>query len=127
MSGNILDACYGCSCSVMMLSATNCSFLVRKDRCVEGWHADTGTAFHMTDRLSHMKDLKSCHKNVKRDWYSSVACEVALSGTLEFVFVAADSEFSVELENVLYSPDLGYNLFSPSAEFDGESWNHLGV
>ena len=56
-----------------------------------------------------------------------MACEVVLSGTLEFVFVAADSEFSVELENVLYSPDLGYNLFSPSAEFDGESWNHLGV
>ena len=23
-------------------------------------------------------------------------------------------------------PNLGYNLFSPSAEFDGESWNGLG-
>ena len=55
-----------------------------------------------------------------------VTCEVALSGTLELVFVTADSEFSVELENVLYSPNLGYNLFSPSAEFDGKSWNGLG-
>ena len=27
---------------------------------------------------------------------------------------------------MLYSPHLGYNLFSPNAEFDGESWNHLG-
>ena len=26
---------------------------------------------------------------------------------------------------MLYSPNLGYNLFSPSAEFDGESWNCL--
>ena len=63
MSGTILDACYGCDDAVR-----NRSFLVRKNRCVEGWHADTGTAFHMTDRLSHMKDLKSCHKNENRDW-----------------------------------------------------------
>ena len=27
---------------------------------------------------------------------------------------------------MLYSPNLGYNLFSPSAEFDGKSWNGLG-
>ena len=38
----------------------------------------------------------------------------------------ADTELSAELKNVLYSPNLGYNLFSPSAEFNGESWNGLG-
>ena len=54
-----------------------------------------------------------------------MSSEVELCGTLELVFVTADSEFSVELKNVLYSPNLGYNLFSPSAEFDGESWNVL--
>ena len=27
---------------------------------------------------------------------------------------------------MLYSPKFGYNLFSPSAEFDGESWNGRG-
>ena len=27
---------------------------------------------------------------------------------------------------MLYSPNLGYNLFSPSADFDGKSWNGLG-
>ena len=27
---------------------------------------------------------------------------------------------------MLYFPNLGYNLYSPSAEFDGESWNGLG-
>ncbi|CAB1104028.1 unnamed protein product [Ectocarpus sp. CCAP 1310/34] len=32
-------------------------------------------------------------------------CEVALTGTLDLVFVSADSEFSVELKNVLYSPN----------------------
>ena len=95
-----------------------------KKRCFEDWYADTGTAFHMTDSLSCMKDVKPCHKNVKG--IGGVTCEVALSGTLELVFVSADNEFLVELKNVLYCPKLGYNLFSPSAEFDGESWNGLG-
>ena len=27
------------------------SSVIRKDRCVEDWYADTGTAFHMTDSL----------------------------------------------------------------------------
>ena len=49
-----------------------------------------------------------------------MTCEVALSGTLVLVFVTADSEFSVDLENVLHSPNLGYNLCLPSAEFDGK-------
>ena len=51
---------------------------------------------------------------------------VEFSGTLELVFVTADSKFPVEMKNVLYFPNLGYNLFSSSAEFDGESWNVLG-
>ena len=78
----------------------------------------------MTDSLACMEDLKPCQKNV--NGIGGVSCEVEFSGTLELVFVTADSEFSVELENVLYSPNLGYNLFPPSAEFDGESWNGLG-
>ena len=97
---------------------------VNKTRYVEDWYADTGTAYHMTDCLSCMRDLKPCHKSV--NGIGGVSCEVAYSGTLDLVFVTADSEFSVELKNVLYSPNLGYNLFSPSAEFDGESWNGLG-
>ena len=40
--------------------------------------------------------------------------------------MTADSEFSVELKHVLYSPNLGYSVFSLSAEFGGESWNGLG-
>ena len=78
-----------------------------------------GTAFHMTDSLACMKDLKPCQKNV--NGIGGVSCEVKLSGTLELVFVTADSEFSVELKSALYSHNLGYNLFSPSAEFDDES------
>ncbi|CAB1096609.1 unnamed protein product [Ectocarpus sp. CCAP 1310/34] len=102
----------------MILNAVN------KSRYVEDWYADTGTAFHMTDSLACMKDLKPCHKSV--NGIGGVSCEISFSGTLELVFVTADSEFSMELKNVLYSPNLGYNLFSPSAEFDGESWNGLG-
>ena len=81
-----------------------------KKRCFEDWCADTGTAFHMTDSLSCEKDVKPCPKNVKG--ISGVTCEVALSGTLELVFVSADNEFLVELKNVLYCPNLGFNLFS---------------
>ena len=72
------------------------------------------TAFHMTNFPACMKDLKPCQKNL--NGIGGVSCEVEFSGTLELVFVTADSEFSVELKNVLYSPNLGYNLFSPSAE-----------
>ena len=52
------------------------SSLIRKDRCVEDWYADTGTAFHMTDSLSCMKDVKPCHKKVKG--IGGVTCEIAL-------------------------------------------------
>ena len=111
----------------LILSAVNKDMIVdavNKSRYFEDWYADTGTAFHMTDYLACMKDLKSCQKNV--NGIAGVSCEVYFSGTLELVFVTADSKFSVELKNALYSPNLGYNLFSPSAEFDGESWNGLG-
>ena len=97
---------------------------VNKSKYFEDWYADTGTAFHMTDSLACMKDLKPCQKNVNE--IGGVSCKVEFSGTLELVFVTADSEFSAELKNVLYSPNLGYNLFCTSAEFDGESWNGLG-
>ena len=50
-----------------------------------------GYCFHMTDSLSCMKDVKPCHKKVKG--VGGVTCEVALSGTLELVFVTADSDF----------------------------------
>ena len=49
----------------------------------------------MTDFLACMKDLKPSQKNVSG--IGGVSCEVELSGTLELVFVTADSEFSVEL------------------------------
>ena len=45
----------------------------------------------MTDSLSCMKNVKPCHKNVKG--IGGLTCEVALSGTLELVFVTADSDF----------------------------------
>ncbi|CAB1112508.1 unnamed protein product [Ectocarpus sp. CCAP 1310/34] len=49
------------------------STLTKKDRCIEDWYADTGTAFHMTDSLSCMKDVKPCHKKVKG--IGGVTCE----------------------------------------------------
>ena len=104
----------------LILSAVNKDMImnaVNKSKHFKDWYADTGTAFHMKDSLACMKDLKPCQKNV--NGIGGVPCEVEFSGTLELVFVTANSEFSVELKNVLYSPNLGYNLFSPSAEFDG--------
>ena len=41
------------------------------------------------------------------------------------VFVTDDDEFVVELKNVKYGPNVGYSLFSPSAEFDG-TWDKVG-
>ena len=111
----------------LILSAVNKDMIlnaVNKSKYFEDWYANTGTAFHMTDSLACMKDLKPCQKNV--NGIGGVSCEVKFSGKLELVLVTADSQFSVELKNVLYSPNLGYNLFSPSAKFDGESWNGLG-
>ena len=111
----------------LVLSAVNKDMImnaVDKSEYFEDWFADTGTAFQMTDYLACTKDLKPCQKNV--NGIGGVSCEVEFSGTLELVFVTAHSEFSVELKKVLYSPNLGYNLFSPSADFDGESWNGLG-
>ena len=111
----------------LILSAGNKDMImnaVNKSKYFEDWYADAGTAFHMTDSLACMKDLKPSLKNV--NGISGVSCDVEFSGTLELVFVTANSEFSVELKNMLYSPNLGYNLFSPSAEFDGVSLNGLG-
>ena len=102
----------------LIFSAVNKDMImdaVDKSKYFEDWYADTGTTFHMTDSLACMKDLNPCQKNV--NGIGGVSCEVEFSGTLELVFVTADSEFSVEVKNVLCSPNLGYNLFSPSAEF----------
>ena len=64
---------------------------VNKSKYFEDWYADAGTAFHMKDSLACMKDLKPCQKNV--NGIDGVSCEVEFSGTLELVFVTAESEF----------------------------------
>ena len=56
-----------------------------------------------------------------------VTCNVSLKGNLTVVFMTEDNEFVTELKDVMYAPDLGYNLFSPRAEFDGETWDRLGA
>ena len=40
--------------------------------------------------------------------------------------VTDEDEYVTELKGVRFSPNLGCNLFSPNAEFDGETWDHLG-
>ena len=59
----------------LILSAVNKDMImnaVNKSKYFEDWYADTGTAFHMTDSLACMKDLKPCQKNVN----GMVACLV---------------------------------------------------
>ena len=55
-----------------------------------------------------------------------VTCNVSLKGNLTVVFMTEGKEFITELKDVMYAPDLGYKLFSPRAEFDGETWDRLG-
>ena len=118
--------CLPTSRDYLILSAVNKDLIMNafnKSKYFEDWYADTGTAFHMTNPLDCMKDSKPCQKNVNR---IGASCKVEFSGILQLVFVTADSEVSEELKKVLYFPNLGYNIFSPSTEFDSESWNGLG-
>ena len=111
----------------LILSAVNKDMImnaVNKTTYFEDWYVDMNNAFHITDSLACIKDLKPCQKNV--NGIGGVSCEVEFFGTLELVFVTADSELSAELKNVLYSLNLGYNLFSPKAQFDVKSWNGRG-
>lgn len=55
-----------------------------------------------------------------------VSCDVSLKGNLSVVFVSEENEYVAELKNVLYAPICGYNLFSPSAKFDGNNRDRLG-
>ena len=74
----------------LILSAVNKDMTMNaanKSKYFEEWYADTGTAFHVTDYLPCMKDLKPCQKNVNR--IGGVSCEVEFSGRLELVFVTA--------------------------------------
>ena len=52
------------------------------------------------------------------------ACKVQLEGALILEFVEEQS--IVKLDRVLYVPDLGYNLFSPVAAFDGVTYDKIG-
>ena len=63
-----------------ILSAVNKDMImnaVNKSKYFEDRYADTGTAFHMTDSLACMKDLKPCQKNVKG--IGGVSCEIEFS------------------------------------------------
>ena len=45
-------------------------------------------------------------------------CDVSLKGYLTVVSVTDSGEYVAELEEDLFSPNIGYSLFSPNAEFD---------
>ena len=70
----------------LILSAGNKNMsmnAVNRSKYFERWYADTGTAFHMTDSLACMEDLKPCQKNV--NGIGGVSCEIEFSRTLELV------------------------------------------
>ena len=72
-------SCFKClltSLVDLILSAVNKDMImnaVNKSKYFEDWYADTGTAFHMTDYLACMTDLKPCQKNV--NGIGGVSCE----------------------------------------------------
>ena len=92
--------------------------------CYEEWYGDTGAPSHITDSLRCMRDLTPVDFSITG--VGGVTCDVSLKGTLTVVFVSEENEYVAELKNVLYAPSCGYNLFSPSAEFDGNNWDRLG-
>lgn len=88
------------------------------------WYGDTGAPCHLTDSLRCMRDLTPDNSSVAG--IGGVTCNVSLKGNSTVVFVTEMDECIADLQDVLYAPHLGYNLFSPSAEFNGESWGRLG-
>ncbi|CAM9974287.1 unnamed protein product, partial [Sphacelaria rigidula] len=90
----------------------------------EEWYGDTGAPHHLTDSLRCMRDLTPVDFSVAG--IGGVTCNVSLKGNLTVVFVTDEVEYVADLQGVLYAPDLGYNLFSPSSEFNGEGWDRLG-
>ena len=56
-------------------------------------------------------------------WRVAFVCKVI---SQLVVFVRDSDENVAGLNEDLFSPNLGYNIFSPNADFDGDSWNHLG-
>ena len=58
-----------CSMLLYLYCCTVAVLLYMVGSSAVDWYADTGTAFHMTDSLSCMKDVKPCHKKEKRDWW----------------------------------------------------------
>ena len=52
------------------------------------------------------------------------ACTAELEGDLCLEFV--NEKVIVALSQVLYVPDLGYNLFSPTSVFDGLTYDVMG-
>lgn len=53
-------------------------------------------------------------------------CDISLKCKLAVVSVVEEDEYVVELKDVLYARNLGYNIFSPSAGFDGENRDRVG-
>ena len=91
---------------------------------VEEWVGDTGAVHHMTDSLRYMRNVQKC--SLKINGIGEKVCEASLKGTVPVVFVTGEDEFAVDLHDVMYVPNLGYNLFATKVEFDGETWDRIG-
>ena len=74
----------------------------------------------MTDSTAYMYDLK--HSDVSISGIGSKKLDALLGGTLHLMF----EQTIVEIRRVLYVPELGYNFFSPVAEFDGVTCDLIG-
>lgn len=91
------------------------------DDALEEWIGSTGAAYHMTDSPDCMRVVEPCSMAVKSIQGEGLCC--GSMGTLNVVFVDGNQRFSADLHGVIYLPKLGYNLFYPNVEFDGETWN----
>ena len=100
------------------------AWLEKGSRNLEYWVGDTGASMHMTHSLLHMRNVRDCDITVRG--INETEKKGERIGDLSVSFVSDNGDFQTELEDVLYVPDLGFNLFSPTAVFDGKTWERIG-
>eukprot|EP00977_Amphora_coffeiformis_P026793 scaffold30330_cov127-Amphora_coffeaeformis.AAC.1 len=77
------------------------------------WIADTGATCHMTNQIEGLYDIKPVKREIRLGDKSTVIA--TQQGRLKIIVHQTNrKEKEAELKNLLYVPELGYNLFSLS-------------
>lgn len=77
----------------------------------------------LTHSLPHKCNVRDCDITVKR--INETEKKGQRIGDVSFLSCSIMVIFKQSLKTVLYVPDLGFDLFSPNAVFDGKTWERL--